>query len=669
MLTNIQGLVDRLDLAPSKGLMPLFEAVSNAMDAIEEKSGNPAGGNIRIRLLAANDLVAQADDDTVVIDGFEITDDGAGFTDANIASFGEAYTLSKVKVGGKGVGRFTFLKVFSQCSVDSVFEQEGQRYSRAFSFSIQRELDGADKTEATDRPVGTTLTLRGLTDKYRSAWPVDPQTLAERVIAHFLIRFAARSCPRISLEVPGTAAMDLHALFQTTVQSHIEERFFDVDERTFALQAFRHKDLRARHVYHFCANGREVTTAKLKDLLPELPDRLIDEDQQAYTLIVLVTGEYLDDHANQERTKIAFQADEDDEPELERTLISRQALGRGIAETLRTVLATDLTSTNNEKITQIGKFVEQHAPEYRVLMHDKYRSLIEQRIQPGLKDDQLDEALLHIRREIEDGIRKEEKHVAALIEKESFDQYQERIKALMEDANEVGKAKLADYVAHRRTILDLVDQSLRRVQADNKYPFEKVLHKMIFPMGVTSKDVFLDQQNLWLIDERLCFHTLLTSDKKLNKVPGLEDTSGKEPDLFAFFYDTPIGIAEPDNLPGGGVVVIEFKRPGRDDYDRDPADQIIQRFREIDQGNVKDIDGRPVNPDRLRYMGYLIADLTQSLRDQVEMRYHKTADNEGYFYTLPKGNGYVEIISYDKLVRDAKRRNRVLFDKLGVHKT
>jgi hypothetical protein len=36
--------------------------------------------------------------------------------------------------------------------------------------------------------------------------------------------------------------------------------------------------------------------------------------------------------------------------------------------------------------------------------------------------------------------------------------------------------------------------------------------------------------------------------------------------------------------------------------------------------------------------------------------------------TLPEGNGYVEIISYDKLVRLAKQRNRALFDKLGVHK-
>lgn len=83
---------------------------------------------------------------------------------------------------------------------------------------------------------------------------------------------------------------------------------------------------------------------------------------------------------------------------------------------------------------------------------------------------------------------------------------------------------------------------------------------------------------------------------------------------------------------------------------------------------MKDIEGRIVNPQNLRYTGYLIADLTPSLRNQVYGRYHKTADNEGYFYNLADGNGCIEIISYDKLVKDALRRNRILFDKLGLHK-
>lgn len=665
MLANIKGLVDRLELSQAKAMMPLFEAISNAIDAIEEHGDGFTGHSIQIRLIATHDLAYQGGDEVLVLDGFIISDDGVGFDDGNLASFQEAHTLSKVKVGGKGVGRFTFLKVFSNVHIRSVFQRRGEALLREFDFSIADELTGSDTVTPVKETPGTALSMRGMEGKFKGGWPHDPAIIAERILAHFLIRFAARSCPPMTLESPGHAPIDLHKLFETTVLTHIEERFFDVLGQTFALQAYRHRDGRSRHDLHLCANGREVTTNRLRDLLPELPEKLLDADQEPYTLIVLVTGEYLDDHANQERTRISFQSD--DEPDIDETLVSRQSLNRGITETLRPLLADDLQSTNEEKRSQIEKFVEQ-APEYRALTHPRYKELIEQRIQPGLTTEKLDEALLHVKRDVEDSVRKEVRHVAALFETETFEQYQERFQIVAEQANEIGKAQLAAYVSHRRTILDLVIQSLKRVRTDDKYPFERVLHKMIFPMGATSKDIFFEQQNLWVIDERLCYHTLLTSDKKLNSVPGLKGTSGKEPDIFAFFYDTPIGVAESDNLPSGGVIIIEFKRPGRDDYDKDPADQIIQRFREISDGNVNDIEGRQINPANLRYTGYLIADLKPSLHKQVYGRYHRTADNEGYFFNLAAGNGCIEIISYDKLVKDAGRRNRILFDKLGLHK-
>lgn len=665
MLANIKGLVDRLELSQAKAMMPLFEAISNAIDAIEEHRDGVVSHAVRIRLMAMHDLAHQGGDETLILDGFDLCDDGVGFDDANLASFQEAHTLSKVKVGGKGVGRFTFLKVFSKVHIRSVFRRQGETLLREFDFSIADEFEGADKVAPVNEAVGTVLSVRGMDGRFKGGWPHDPQIIAERVIAHFLIRFAARSCPPMVLESPGHAPIDLHKLFETTVLTHIEEKFFDVLGRTFALQAYRHHDGRSRHDLHLCANGREVTTSKLRDLLPELPEKLLDVDQEPYVLIVLVTGEYLDSHANQERTRISFQSD--DEPDLDESLVSRQALHRGIVDTLRPLLADDLQSTNEEKRTQIEKFVEQ-APEYRALTHPRYKELIEQRIQPGLTAEKLDEALLHVKRDVEDSVRKEVRHVAALFETETFEQYQERFQLVAEQANEIGKAQLAAYVAHRRTILDLVSTSLKKVRTDDKYPFERVLHKMIFPMGATSKDIFFEQQNLWVIDERLCYHTLLISDKKLSSVAGLKGTSGKEPDIFAFFYDTPIGVSESDNLPSGGVIIIEFKRPGRDDYDKDPADQIIQRFREISDGNVNDIDGRQINPANIRYTGYLIADLKPSLHRQVYGRYHRTADNEGYFFNLAAGNGCIEIISYDKLVKDAERRNRILFDKLGLHK-
>ena len=117
MLANIKGLVDRLELSQAKAMMPLFEAISNAVDAIEDCKDGFFKHSIVIRLIAAHDLAHQGGDETVTFDGFEISDDGVGFNDFNLASFKKAHTLSKVQVGGKGVGRFTFLKVFSNVHV------------------------------------------------------------------------------------------------------------------------------------------------------------------------------------------------------------------------------------------------------------------------------------------------------------------------------------------------------------------------------------------------------------------------------------------------------------------------------------------------------------------------------------------------------------------------
>jgi len=63
MLTDVQGLVETLELSPSKGMMPLFEAISNAIDAIAACEDGLSHHEIRIRLIANDDLVKQAGDD------------------------------------------------------------------------------------------------------------------------------------------------------------------------------------------------------------------------------------------------------------------------------------------------------------------------------------------------------------------------------------------------------------------------------------------------------------------------------------------------------------------------------------------------------------------------------------------------------------------------------
>jgi hypothetical protein len=404
----------------------------------------------------------------------------------------------------------------------------------------------------------------------------------------------------------------------------------------------------------------------LKKLLPELPQTFLETDATHYTLKVLVTGEYLDSHANNARTGILFNPDSDDLA-TDESLITQKEVDSEIVKTLRTLLADDLRVTNQEKMDGIEHFIASDAPEYRVLLSDQYRELIEREVPAGATGDKLDEALLRIRRKVEDQIRSEVSEIKVLVDSKSFEQYKEKMNEHIARINDMGKSQLASHVAHRRSILDLLDLSLKKSRTDEKYRLEEVLHNMIFPMRKTSKDIFFEQQNLWVIDERLCYHTILTSDKKVNSIAGLENTHGKEPDILAFFYDTPASVREPED-GSGAVVIIEFKRPGRDNYSSDPAQQVLDHFVAIADGKVDDVDGRTVNSSNIRYYGYFIADLTPTLKKQMRFNYQQSVDGEGYFRTLPGGNGYIEIISYDKLLRDAQRRNRILFEKLGLHK-
>lgn len=62
---------------------------------------------------------------------------------------------------------------------------------------------------------------------------------------------------------------------------------------------------------------------------------------------------------------------------------------------------------------------------------------------------------------------------------------------------------------------------------------------------------------------------------------------------------------------------------------------------------------------------YVIADLTPTLkRSAARAGLILTQDGEGYFGLNPTVGTYIEVVSYDKLLKDAKQRNRVLFDKL-----
>jgi hypothetical protein len=160
-----------------------------------------------------------------------------------------------------------------------------------------------------------------------------------------------------------------------------------------------------------------------------------------------------------------------------------------------------------------------------------------------------------------------------------YDAYRQRFSEFMDKYNEFGVSALAQYVAHRKIILDFLDRAISRGPDATKYPLESVVHNLIFPMRSTSNDLLYSQQNLWLIDERLTYHSFIASDKRLDALPDeIQSDSAKRADLLIF--DRKIVFADGEQ-PINSIVTVELKRPQRDDYttDDNPLTQLLTFLR------------------------------------------------------------------------------------------
>ena len=107
-LLNIKGQLNNIHLAEAKALWPLFEAVVNSIQAIED-SENKTCGKIEIYAHREETSEIRFDEDPKKkeetlekFESFTITDNGVGFNTQNYESFQTAYSTHKFTKGCKG---------------------------------------------------------------------------------------------------------------------------------------------------------------------------------------------------------------------------------------------------------------------------------------------------------------------------------------------------------------------------------------------------------------------------------------------------------------------------------------------------------------------------------------------------------------------------------------
>jgi hypothetical protein len=181
-------------------------------------------------------------------------------------------------------------------------------------------------------------------------------------------------------------------------------------------------------------------------------------------------------------------------------------------------------------------------------------------------------------------------------------------------------------------------------------------------MRTTSDDIDYEQHNLWMIDERLSFHSYAASDLPLEK-------NGDRPDILVL--DHPILVRDETDNPSTPITVVEFKRPYREDYKDDKYDPLRQISRYVDQirgGKAKHKDGTYLSAnENTPAQGYVVCDLTDKIEQFCrDAGLIKDPDEEGYHGFHPNWKIYFEVMSFKKLHRNADLRNKILFKKLGL---
>lgn len=136
--------------------------------------------------------------------------------------------------------------------------------------------------------------------------------------------------------------------------------------------------------------------------------------------------------------------------------------------------------------------------------------------------------------------------------------------------------------------------------------------------------------------------------------------------------DRPIVLATEDSGHRAyeSITIFELKKPMRDDYDGNdnPISQLYDYARQIRSGKAIGANRRPirVTPQTRLYL-YAVCDITSTLEPILDdFHFHETPDGVGRYTINENLNAYVEVLSFDKIVIDAKARNAVFFRKLGI---
>jgi hypothetical protein len=217
--------------------------------------------------------------------------------------------------------------------------------------------------------------------------------------------------------------------------------------------------------------------------------------------------------------------------------------------------------------------------------------------------------------------------------------------ASIEDVKKCVSNDLIRYILHRQKIIEKL-QELKNTK------IEKEVHNLFLEQGLEGteeRQIPLDKNNLWLLDDKFMSYSYIASEKAistfLQKV-GLEKNGSNE-EMDIVFYS--------NDKEKQRVVILEMKKLTANYKENGTGiNQLFNYTVQLFGAGVKEL-----------YL-YLIAEIDDKFRTSLTGKdnFTKIFSHQGEVYqnSYPKFNAYIQIISPDAIIADAAARNKTFLD-------
>lgn len=622
MKVNIRNIVNKFKM-PISIMQTMYEAITNSLEANAE--------NIEI-ILTNNETT----DGSQAYSNFTIIDDGDGFNEDNLKSFLEYLSAYKYELGCKGLGRFTWLKVFGNVSIVSKINNAivSINFSKDFNEDDSAHLK---KVEAENQGKETKITFNDCLLKQAKYINKSLNEIKELILDHFAIKFylLKNQNKKVNIIIKDTDSNVVEKITFNDIFDLQEERFnISTKNNNYSFVMyynFFNNEKNKRKVV-LCANERAIHEL---NILSELPNK--------NSLICLIMGQYLDDCVDDSRTEFVFNKNRDGLIGL-----SLKEVEEGIKNKLEQIIIGKFPEISEENI----KIEEECVDEYP---HLKKYIVSDEAIIKNKKN------IIKKAKELyEDEKEKTKNDFVKLLTARKIDETE--LLNNIYKLNDISNKELAQYIIYRQQIIDCLGKF-----NENHEKIEGLLHDLFIPRGTVLNNNFQDQldNNIWLLDDKFMSCTNLFSDKKVKTIKelikkediedGMDDAV--EPDLTIFYENNT-------------AVVVEFKALGANYNKKIDAISEISRNHGIVASNIENVNV---------IYGYIITQFDEKFLSRMryqpavkQMKLYSNGDEQMFYIyneNIINKEGinipcHTYIISTDSIYKDANARNKLFIEIL-----